>query len=69
MAATKKQVIENGKLVARRERNDGDENCYYLLGKNLYCLTYNHDGYLVNFWYMGYAKRAARDYCIDLKED
>ena len=66
MAATKKQVIENGKRVAYSEREDGCTDDYRLLGKNLYCLTYDRNGYLANIWFMGYAKKAAKDYGIDL---
>lgn len=68
MSATKEQVIENGKRVARSEHSDGTGDDFYLLGKNLYCLSYNRDGYFTGMWCMGYAKKAAKDYGINLKE-
>ena len=77
MSATKKQVIENGKRVACSTHADGsaddfyvlDKNLYYdfyVLDKNLYCIAYNADGYFADMWCMGYAKKAAKDYGINI---
>lgn len=66
MSATKKQVIEDGKRVARSTHADGSSDEFYVLGKNLYCMGYNADGYLADMWCMGYAKKAAKDYSINI---
>lgn len=66
MSATKKQVIENGKRVAGSMYEDGSSDEFYVFGKNLYCMGYNADGYLANMWCMGYAKKAAKDYGINI---
>lgn len=66
MAATKDQVIANGQRVAYNERANGYADDYRLLGKNLYCLTYDPDGYFVNMWFMGYARKAAKNYGVTI---
>lgn len=66
MSATKKQVIEDGKRVAGSMYEDGSSDDFYLFGKNLYCLSYNHDSYFTGMWCMGYAKKAAKDYGINI---
>jgi hypothetical protein len=66
MSATRKQVIENGKLVAGSMYEDGSSDEFYILGKNLYCMVYNADGYFAGMWCMGYAKKAAKDYGINI---
>lgn len=66
MSATKKQVIEDGKRVAGSMYEDGSSDEFYVFGKNLYCMGYNADGYLANMWCMGYAKKAAKDYGINI---
>lgn len=63
---TFKQIIEDGKRVAYRELQDGYKEDYRLFGKNLYCLSYNRDGHFMDMWCMGYAKKAARNYGIDI---
>ena len=66
MSATKKQVIEDGKRVARSTHADGSVDDFYVFGKNLYCMGYNADGFFTNMWCMGYAKKAAKDYGINI---